>query len=61
MIRDVKRTIDSPAMAVDFMTGLPLHKIHKLRRDQMAESERIRQEEGGTTIEESEEMMKKLK
>ena len=35
MIRDVKRTIDSPAMAVDFMTGIPLHKIHSLRRAQI--------------------------
>jgi len=39
LIRDVKRTVDSPAMAVDFMTGVPLHQIHRMRRDQIEENE----------------------
>ena len=33
--RDLYRTYQSPAMAVDFMTGIPLHRIHSLRRDQI--------------------------
>jgi hypothetical protein len=37
LYRDAKRTYESPAMAVDFMTGLPLHKIHTLRRNQINE------------------------
>ena len=27
------RTIKSPAMAPDFLTGLPLHKVHSYARD----------------------------
>ena len=33
--RDAYRTFNSPAMAVDFMTGLPLHQVHELRRDKI--------------------------
>jgi len=39
--RDLYRTYQSPAMAVDFMTGIPLHKIHSLRRDQMEAQEEL--------------------
>ena len=31
--KDVYRTIKSPAMAPDFLTGLPLHKVHAYARD----------------------------
>jgi len=33
LARDMYRTAQSPAMAVDFMTGIPLHRIHQKRRD----------------------------
>ena len=32
--RDMYRTYNSPSMAVDFMTGMPLHKIAELRKEQ---------------------------
>ena len=31
--KDMVRTIKSPAMAPDFLTGLPLHKVHSYARD----------------------------
>tara|TARA_Y100000590_G_scaffold154005_3_gene176941 strand:- start:8149 stop:18750 length:10602 start_codon:yes stop_codon:yes gene_type:complete len=39
--RDLYRTYQSPAMAVDFMTGLPLHRIHQYRRDQIEANNEI--------------------
>tara|TARA_R110002051_G_scaffold76781_1_gene140169 strand:- start:5670 stop:15293 length:9624 start_codon:yes stop_codon:yes gene_type:complete len=33
LARDSYRTFQSPAMAVDFLTGLPLHQVAKMRRD----------------------------
>ena len=33
LTRDMYRTAQSPAMAVDFLTGIPLHRIHQKRRD----------------------------
>ena len=33
LMRDSYRTIQSPAMAVDFMTGLPLHQVATMRRE----------------------------
>jgi len=44
LFRDVKKTYDSPAMAVDFMTGLPLRRLHSIRRDQMEEQAAIEEE-----------------
>ena len=35
LARDSYRTIQSPAMAVDFMTGMPLHQVAKMRRDHL--------------------------
>jgi hypothetical protein len=35
LLRDGLRTYNSPAMAVDFMTGLPLRQFHTLRREQV--------------------------
>lgn len=35
LARDSYRTIQSPAMAVDFMTGLPLHQVAKMRREHL--------------------------
>lgn len=35
LLRDGLRTYNSPAMAVDFMTGLPLRQIHTIRREQV--------------------------
>ena len=34
LCRDMYRTNNSPSMAVDFMTGMPLHKIAELRKEQ---------------------------
>jgi len=45
LYRDAKRTYESPAMAVDFMTGLPLHQIHTLRRGQVEEQEMLEAED----------------
>lgn len=39
LYRDVKRTYNSPAMAPDYLTGLPLHQIHDIRRAQVEEDE----------------------
>lgn len=35
LYRDASRTYDSPSMAVEWMTGLPLHQVHNMRRDQI--------------------------
>ena len=32
-------------MAVDFMTGLPLHRLHQLRRDQINEQRLLETED----------------
>ncbi len=45
LYRDAKRTYESPAMAVDFMTGLPLHRLHQLRRDQINEQRLLETED----------------
>ena len=44
LFRDLKKTYDSPAMAVDFMTGLPLRRLHSIRRDQMEQQAAIEEE-----------------
>ena len=36
-LRDMKRIYDSPAMAPDFATGIPLHRMHEMRREAIAE------------------------
>jgi hypothetical protein len=35
LYRDAARTYDSPSMAVEWMTGLPLHQVHNMRRNQI--------------------------
>ena len=37
LMRDSYRTYQNPAMAVDFMTGMPLHRLHSMRRAQIDE------------------------
>ncbi len=37
LLRDSYRTYQNPAMAVDFMTGMPLHRLHSMRRAQIEE------------------------
>ena len=37
--KDIYRTIKSPAMAPDFLTGLPLHKVHAYSRDYFKQEE----------------------
>ena len=39
LVRDGVRTYNSPAMLVDFMTGLPLRKLHSLQRERIEETE----------------------
>lgn len=39
LARDLGRTIKSPAMAPDFLTGIPLHKFHRLVRDSYEKEE----------------------
>lgn len=41
LYRDIKKTYNSPAMAVDFMTGMPLHQVHTMRRDQIEKDKSI--------------------
>ena len=41
LFRDVKRTYNSPAMAPDYLTGLPLHQIHEARRSKIEEQELV--------------------
>ena len=40
LVRDGLRTYSSPAMAVDFMTGLPLHAVHEMRQEQKEKASR---------------------
>jgi len=58
LYRDAMRTYDSPSMAVEWMTGLPLHQVHNMRRDQI-DKEREQQalidfQAGDTDLSESE-------
>tara|TARA_R100000353_G_scaffold33511_1_gene26869 strand:+ start:7948 stop:17496 length:9549 start_codon:yes stop_codon:yes gene_type:complete len=39
LFRDAQRTYDSPAMAPDYLTGFPLHRLHDIRRTQIEEDE----------------------
>ena len=39
LLRDVGRTYNSPAMAVDFMSGIPLRQMHTIRREQVEAQE----------------------
>ncbi len=44
LYRDAKKTYESPAMAVDFMTGMPLHQVHTMQRDRL-ERDKILEEQ----------------
>ena len=37
--RDAKKTINSPAMMGEFMFGVPIHTMHRMRRDYLAQFE----------------------
>jgi len=37
--RDAKKTINSPAMTGEFMFGVPVHTLHRMRRDALASRE----------------------
>jgi hypothetical protein len=43
--RDALKTIDSPAMFGEFMFGLPVHTLHRRRRDYLAQFEDENQED----------------
>ena len=47
LARDMYRTVENPAMAVDFMTGLPLHRIHSMQRKRIEEQSEAEMDEMG--------------
>lgn len=47
-LRDMTRIYDSPAMAPDFITGIPLHRMHTMRREAVAEKKAIEEAKNTT-------------
>mgnify|MGYP003639021865 CR=1 FL=1 len=58
LYRDAHRTYDSPAMVVEWMTGLPLHQVANMRRNQLDKEREMQTlldfEAGDTDLSESE-------
>lgn len=48
--RDLSRTAKSPAMFLDFMTGIPQHQIHSYTRDMISEYNQVIDEEENTEL-----------
>jgi len=50
LARDASRTAKSPAMFVDFMTGIPQHQIHSYTRDMISRYNEVLDEEENTEL-----------
>lgn len=50
-LRDATRIYDSPAMLPDFATGIPLHRMHEMRRESIAEKQALEEAENTTESE----------
>jgi len=48
--RDLSRTAKSPAMFLDFMTGIPQHQIHSYTRDMISDYNQVIDEEENTEL-----------
>ena len=50
LARDASRTAKSPAMFIDFMTGIPQHQIHSYTRDMISRYNEVLDEEENTEL-----------